>query len=201
MSEIEAAGDSSDRGQRDGHGRFLRGLDVVKKDALAAELRAHGYPLREIATKLGYANESGASKAIARGLAAVPVEAVEELRALESARLDVLEERTWKVLNTRWPYEVAGRMLYDQEDKPVGNPVVALGAIDRLLRISAQRAKLLGLNASKPQEPEPPKPADLELTGPQIELLRRLVAELAPADSTPAWRELPMAAEKPREAA
>ncbi|HEY3867609.1 MAG TPA: hypothetical protein VGM10_04645 [Actinocrinis sp.] len=81
------AADSRGRGQT---GRFAKTLEGAERDAHAARLRAQGYSFARIARELGYADESGAYKSVSRALAAVPVEAVGELRALESARLDAL---------------------------------------------------------------------------------------------------------------
>lgn len=201
MTEIEPAGDNSGGGQtRDARGKFIASLDGARKDMLAAEMRAHGAPLWQIASRLGYADPSGAAKAVNRALAAVPVAAVEELRAVESAKLDALEERAWKVLNTRYPHEVGGRMLVDADDKPVGDPAVALAAVGKLLAISARRSRLLGIDAPPPREPEPAKPGALELTGPQIALLQQLAQALAlaPVD-VPALLALPVATKKTRE--
>lgn len=202
MSEIMPAEDSADRGQsRDGHGRFTRDLDTATKDTLAARLRALGTPLKVIAAKLGYANESGASKAIARALAAVPVADVNELRALEAERLDLLTERLWELFHTKVPLEVGGRLIVDQNDKTIGDPGPALAVADRLLRVSEQRRRLLGLDVPPPRPAPEPKPAALELTNRQAELLQWLLEalQLAPAD-LPAPLALPTAAEKAGEA-
>ena len=186
--ETAPAEDNPDRGQtRDGNGRFIRDLDTATKDTLAAEMRTHGYPLREIAAKLGYANESGAAKAISRALRAVPAEAVEDLRALEVARMDALEERLWQILNTKYPLITPGVDLV-QKGAYVEDPKPPLTVIDRLVRVSQQRARLLGLYAApKPEEPEPVMP---ELTGGQIALLQRILEQIAPAAQSVPLREL-----------
>jgi hypothetical protein len=189
------AGDSPGRGK---NGQFTRSVDTVERDSLAARLRARGTSYRVIAEKLRYSNESGAYKAVQRALAAVPVEDVGELRALESARLDELAERLWGVLNVKYPHEVAGRMVVDQDDKPIGDPAIVIAAVDRLMRISQQRAKLLGLNVP----PVESKPAAGELTGQQVAMLQRLLQALpVEAAQLPALLALPMGAETPGAAA
>lgn len=181
-------------------GKFLRTLDAATKDTLAARLRATGASYKVIAVKLGYTNESGAHKAVQRALAAVPVEDVAELRAIECERLDVLTEKLWTVLSTRYPHEVGGRIIVDSEDKPVGDPAVILAAVNRLARISEQRARLLGLNAPTPRPPAEPKPAALELTERHAVILRRLLQALeSQVDASPL--ALPMLDETPRETA
>lgn len=83
----QAAGDGRTRG---GDGRFIRTLEGAEKDAEAARLRGAGYSFDAIAERLGFADRAGAYRACARTLNAVPVEAANELRTLESERLDHL---------------------------------------------------------------------------------------------------------------
>lgn len=71
-------------------GKFTKTLEGAERDAEAARLRGAGHSFTAIAQRLGYADSSGACKAYRRALAAAPAEAVAELRALESARLDQL---------------------------------------------------------------------------------------------------------------
>ena len=176
-----STGETPGRGKpRGGNGQFTRSVDTAERDALAARLRATGASYRQIAERLNFANEGGAHRAVSRALAAVPVEDVAELRAIECARLDEITARLWSVMNTKYPVGMtAGRRIVDQHDRPIEDPAPLLAVVDRLLRITAQRARLLGLDAAPPKrEAEEPSPAVLEL-------LRGLVALLAiePADT------------------
>ena len=76
----------------------------------------------QIASEAGFANKSSARKAVVAALAAREVDAVDDLRLLEVARLDQLQAASW-------------------EDALAGD----VGAVDRILRIITLRAKLLGL--------------------------------------------------------
>lgn len=182
------------------NGQYTRTVDTATKDALAARLRATGAGYRVIAARLGYETASGAHKAVQRALAAVPVEDVAELRALECERLDVLTEKLWTVLNTRYPLLAPGVELVGSDGKPVADPAPILAAIDRLARISEQRARLLGLNAPTLRPPAEPKPAALELTERHAVILRRLLQALeSQVDASPL--ALPMLDETPRETA
>ena len=73
---------------------------------------------------LDYADKSGAFYAIKRALSDIVPPAVEEMRTLEGERLDALLAAVWK--------------------QAMGGD---LKAVDRVLRIIDQRARLLGLNA------------------------------------------------------
>lgn len=82
---------TTDHGKARGRkGQFVRTVESAERDAQAARLRSQGHGLREIAEQLGYADTSGASRAITRALQAIPAAAVAELRTLESERLDQL---------------------------------------------------------------------------------------------------------------
>jgi hypothetical protein len=97
------------------HERHLRAL----------ELRKAGATYETIAGQLGYANASGARKAVASALKATLREPAEELRTLELARLDAMALALW-------------RRVQDGDEK----------AVDRVLRIMERRARLLGLDAA-----------------------------------------------------
>lgn len=78
---------------RSPRGKFERTIENVERDAHAARLRAANMSWRQIADVLDYADESSARRAAQRALDAVPVEAAEQLRAVENARLDYLLEK------------------------------------------------------------------------------------------------------------
>lgn len=92
----------------------------------AVELRKAGASFQQIADQLGYAEPSGAHKAVTRALKAMLREPTEELRALELERLD-------KMLFGIWRKAIAG----------------GTWEIDRVLKIMERRATLLGLDAPK----------------------------------------------------
>lgn len=99
-------------------------LKAHERAVQAFELRKNGASLRQIAEQLGYADPSGAHKAIMTLLKRERVEAVEDYRKVELARLDAM-------------------LLAIASQVRSGH----LGAIDRALKIMERRAKLLGLDA------------------------------------------------------
>lgn len=99
-------------------------VEVTDKERQALELRKAGASFDAIARQLGYADKSGAYRAVTRALDGVLNEAAEELRALDAERLD-------RLLLAVWQPALGG----DHK------------AMDRALRILEQRARLLGLNA------------------------------------------------------
>ena len=99
-------------------------IAAVERQARAINLRKAGAGYEVIARELGYAGPSGAHKAVATALRAVFREPARELVDLELARLDALLAGLWA-------------------DACKGN----VAKIDRVLKIMARRAALLGLDA------------------------------------------------------
>lgn len=112
---------------RAGRGRFVRATTTAERDAEAAELRSQGLTFKQIADTLGIDIHS-AYDAVQRALRAIVQEPAEELRRLELDRLDTLQRAAMDIL---------------ERSPDMG----ALQAVDRLLRISESRRKLLGLDA------------------------------------------------------
>jgi len=142
--------DTPDQGhihpKRGWRGRFERSADGAQRDAQATELRGRGFTYRAIAEQLGLHDASSARKAVERALVATVAEPCEELRRLELLRLDTMAVAAWEVLDAQHPLVSAGRvMAWDGE--PLTDPMPVLAAVDRLLRISERRCRLLGLDA------------------------------------------------------
>jgi hypothetical protein len=97
---------------------------AAERQGQALALRKAGLGYAAIARQLGYAGASGAYKAIMTALRALTREPAEELRALELARLDDLLAGLWA-------------------DARRGN----VAKVDRVLKVMARRAALLGLDA------------------------------------------------------
>jgi hypothetical protein len=98
--------------------------ELIEKQLKALELRRAGVDFQTIATQLGYTDRGGAWRAVQSALKRGFVEPAADLRQLEAERLDRLQAAVW-----------AAALRGDTK------------AIDRVLRISDQRARLLGLNA------------------------------------------------------
>jgi hypothetical protein len=125
----------------------MRTLEGAERDAEAARLRSRGLSLRQVADALGYSNESGAYKAVQRALAAVPVEAVEELRRLQLEQLNYLGRRAFEVLEAEHPLISPSGRAVVHNGQPLTDWRPTLRAIDSLLRIMEREAKLMGLDA------------------------------------------------------
>lgn len=144
---------------RNRRGRYTSSPDTAERDASAVQLRTEGLTYREIAAQLGFADPSGAYRAVERGLDAIRSEGAEALQQLELHRLDLLHQRAWAEL-TR------------DDSQP-------LQAIDRLLKIQERRARLLGLDA-RPDTAQPAVTVNFHQGVPVDTVLARVVAAVRP---------------------
>ena len=107
-------------------GGYVRTEQDMLNATMALRLRSKGMTYQKIADELGI-SKTAAYHRVQVALAAIPAEAVDEYRRLETDRLDNL-------------LELAMRKV-ESEDKGF------LFAIDRVLAIMDRRAKLLGLDS------------------------------------------------------
>jgi hypothetical protein len=84
---------------RDGNGRYIRTVKTVKRDFDAAELRAAGKRLEEIAAMLGFASRGHAHDAVTRALRDTPYDGAEDDKLLDLMRIDRLIEQAWDVMH------------------------------------------------------------------------------------------------------
>lgn len=108
-------------------------IKIHEKQDRALELRLAGYSLEQVAKAVGYGTPSGAHGAIAQALKRQPPSPADELRELESKRMD-------RLIRALWTRAMRGD----------------LQAIDRILHIMVRRARLLGLD-------RPPAPIDVNV--------------------------------------
>lgn len=160
------------------NGKFARTVDTAERDAEAARLRARGHGYQEIAEQLGYQNDSGAYKAVQRALVHTMAEPAEEVRALQLEQLDRLTAAALAVLERNHVTVSHGRIIRDDEDKPLLDDGPVLTAIDRLLKIQERRAKLLGLDAPARHEV-----VTLDALDTEIEQLTAELGRTAPVET------------------
>lgn len=132
---------------RDGKGRYIRTPETAERDARAAQLRADGWTLQQIADELGYADRSTARQAIQRALREIVQGPAEALIQQEAARLDSLYEEALDVLNRDHVMVSHGRIVTDDNGQPLPDPGPKLAAIDRLVKVRESYRRLFGLDA------------------------------------------------------
>lgn len=128
--------------------------EQLEREALALDLRRAGYEYSQIAEQTGYANASGARKAVQRALKRGFVEPAEDLRTLEADRLDLAHRAVW-----------TSALRGD------------LKAIDRVVKISDRRSKLLGLDA--PTRHDHTVTLDAEQAALIVAVIRGILEDLA----------------------
>ncbi|MFT3660023.1 MAG: hypothetical protein QM809_01125 [Gordonia sp. (in: high G+C Gram-positive bacteria)] len=119
------------------------------RDTEAVKLRVGGAGFDEIAARLGYPTGEAARSAVRRLLARREATAVEELRAVESARLDTLWRQALATLSA--------------DRSPA--------AITAAVRVSERRARLLGLDAPAEVHLTPPETTSTDIRELQAQIL------------------------------
>lgn len=114
-----------------------------------------GVPRKEVIERYGYSDRAALSKDISRTLAQTRASldlTVDEYRRMQLETLDALAVAAWRVLHAHH-VKVANGEVIKVTDTATGEQVTledtmpTLAAIDRVLRIEAQRMDLLGTRA------------------------------------------------------
>lgn len=130
-----------------------RQLATAELDAKAARMRTLGFSYRQIARQLEFGSSASAHRAVKRALAEVVRDAGEELLKLELERMDAMLVQAIDVV-----------------DKSA-DPLVKLAGIDRVLKVSESRRRLLGMDA--------PTRRELRITDSTDAAIEQLAAEVA----------------------
>jgi hypothetical protein len=159
---------------------------AAERRAKAFELRRAGLPYRGIARELGISEKTAHQdvQRVLAGLAEIERQSAEEYRALELDRLGELQVEATRILRQTHPLISGGKVLsgFTSDGKPFGltDPAPKLAAIDRLLRISESRRKLLGLDA--PTQIAPVNPDGTPYEAAYMEL-RAVLIQVLPVEA------------------
>lgn len=132
-----------------------RQAEVAARRAEAIRLNIAGHTWADIAGRLGYRSAANACEDVRRALRAAKADmelAADELRTLELARLDEAHRIAWKAMHARHLAHGNGRVV-TLPDPASGEPVPLtdwgpnLAAIDRVVKVSESRRRLLGSDA------------------------------------------------------
>lgn len=134
----------TDRTLRDRQGQYTRNPATTDTDAEAARLRSRGLSYRQIAEQLGM-SVSSAHDAVRRAMAAVIAEPASDAIAFELDRLDRMYQAALKVLESHHVTVSQGKVV-ELDGVPLEDDGPVLAAIDRMVKISESRRKLLGLD-------------------------------------------------------
>lgn len=123
-----------------------RTLEDAQHDAEAVGLRNSGFTYRQIAAAQGI-NTATAHRRVKRALAAVPSEAVHEMRRIEGERLDDLWKIAWREATRDHLFVQSGKIVRDENGEPLIDHAAKLQAVRTCVALSERRARLEGLDA------------------------------------------------------
>jgi hypothetical protein len=116
------------------------------RDAEALVYRARGWTYQRIANEMGYGDKSAARKACERALAADVRETREEAKSLLLMDLNAAKQAAWAVLDASH-ITISNGQAVKLDGTPVPDDAPVLAAIDRIVRIDQEIAKILGAYA------------------------------------------------------
>lgn len=124
---------------------------TATRDAEALAYKARGWTYDRIASEMGYSDRSGARKAVERAMASSVRETTEAAKTLLIADLEAAKQAVWAVLEANHLVISEGRVVkLDDEPLPDDEPV--LKAVDRLVKIDQELAKIYGAYAPAKHE-------------------------------------------------
>lgn len=136
----------ADLRMRDGRHRFTRNPATAANDARAAELRAQGWTLQQIADELGYKGKNSAGEAVRRAIRDACAGPAQALIDLEVTRLEMITDEVLGILQRDHVVVSHGKVIKGDDGQPLLDDGVKLQAIDRYLRARESFRKLLGLD-------------------------------------------------------
>jgi hypothetical protein len=132
---------------RDGHGRYIRTPEGAAQDARAAQLRAEGWSLQDIADELGYSSKTSAIYAIRRALNSIVHGPAEQLLSLYLDRLESLFQAAEEIRETDHVVVSHGKIIRDDDGNPLIDSGPKLAAIREARETLVSVRKMVGLDA------------------------------------------------------
>jgi len=124
-------------------GRFARSVEVAERDSKAALLYAQGFTYEQIAVELGYSDRGTAWRAVRRACLAAAATGGVRIHDVLTTRLDVIAADLADIAEGEY-YTVGnnGKIVIGPGGAPLKDPGPKLAAIDRMLKITEQLAKI-----------------------------------------------------------
>src|SRR5262249_2987787 len=101
-------------------------LSAAEKARQAIEMCLRGCSYQDIADQAGSSSAQHACRAVTRALARYPARSIDQLREVESMKLDRLERVCNDIIATTYYATCARGLVLDQHDRPVADPGPAL---------------------------------------------------------------------------
>jgi len=122
----------------------------MEKDAQAADLFRRGLTYRQISSQLGWRSPNAAFQAVRRAAKDAATDSLAAAEALQMmlARQQDYRRLVWRVAMAKhYVTTQAGLVALGPDGQPLLDDAPVLNAVDRLVKIDAEEAKLLGLYA------------------------------------------------------
>lgn len=119
----------NDNRGRNPQGEYTPTRATAQRDAQAADLRAQGHTYQQIADTLGYCDRGEAHHAVRRAMRDIVREPAERLLAVHMERLETLYEAALEVLEADHVVVSHGRIIKDDDGKPLKDTGPKLAAI------------------------------------------------------------------------
>lgn len=137
---------------------------IAQRRARVLAMRLEHRPYYEIAAALGI-TEAVAEKDYQRARDAAQAElgeARDATVAVETVKLDAVEQAVWEVLRRKHITVQHGKIIRDEDGNVIEDDAPVLQAADRLIRIAERRARLRGLDAPTKVEVDDARRAEIE---------------------------------------
>lgn len=137
---------------------------IAERRTRVLAMRVEQRPYREIAIELGISEdvaEADYRRAVEARRTALDASR-ETAVAIETAKLDALEQAAWQVLRARHITVQHGKVVRDEDGTVIEDDAPVLTAIDRLVKIADRRARLRGLDAPTRVEVDDARRAQIE---------------------------------------
>lgn len=123
-------------------------ISSLERDGKAVQMHAMRYSYSEISDALGYGNRSNAHRAVQRAHARILKPPVMTRVAMELAELDAIVLRLIGIIHKRHPAVSGGKVVTDDLGNQLEDDGPVLAALAQWRQVSAERRKLLGLDAA-----------------------------------------------------
>jgi hypothetical protein len=124
----------------------LNSQQIAKRNIDIWQARIDGMNQMQIAVRYGI-SQSAVHKILTDMVRVRSEPVAAELRQLEMDKLDQAEASVLEVLRRKHVHIQGGRIVKNDDDEEMEDDAHVLAAVDRLVKISARRSALLGLDA------------------------------------------------------
>ncbi len=151
-------------------GKWAKSPESIERDQQALKLAIAGASYSDIAKRLGYGSASNVRRALSGHAREVLRDDVYALQLVLGQRYELLWREGLKILGARHQLAQNGRMVVDQDGNPVEDPGPKIAALNTLVKITSEYARMAGAVA--------PSRVDLQVHDELDEKIKQLMEEM-----------------------